>query len=274
MLARVLPDTALRYIHVHDDKRREIMVGGDATNYIFAKALGVLPDNNVKLFIGIEGPNDIMFLNTISEALRDDGLDIPDLGKMELDGELIYFPLGGSNLALWSSRLERLNRPEFHLYDRDCAPPAPPLYQDHVDQVNARDKCKARSTLKLEIENYLHKDAILAAYNDLSINLALAANYGLYDDVPMEVARLVHDASASGTPWDALSDEKKGKKESKAKSILCKHAPKYMNRAQLDEIDPDGVKHIFFADNQANNAPHILQEVVKCCADELESKNH
>lgn len=31
--------------------------------------------------------------------------------------------------------------------------------------------------------------------------------------------------------------------------------------------------HIFFADNQANNHPHILQEVVKYCADELESKN-
>jgi len=31
--------------------------------------------------------------------------------------------------------------------------------------------------------------------------------------------------------------------------------------------------HVFFADNQANNTPHILQEIVKHCADELESKN-
>ena len=32
--------------------------------------------------------------------------------------------------------------------------------------------------------------------------------------------------------------------------------------------------HVYFADNQANNAPHILREVVKHCADELESKNN
>jgi putative ATP-dependent endonuclease of OLD family len=253
MLARVLPDTTLRYIHVHEDKRREIMVGEEATNATFAQALGVLPDNNVKLFIGVEGPNDIMFLNTMSKALRDDGVDIPDLGKMELDGKLIFFPLGGSNLARWSSRLANLNRPEFHLCDRSCVPPDPPVYQDHVDQVNAREKCRARSTEKLEIENYLHYEAIVAAYADLGIDLPITTNYGPYDDVPMEVARLVHEASSSEKVWDALSGENKDKKESRVKSVLCKFAPTYMNRTLLGEIDP------------GNDLLEWFQDIIELC---------
>jgi len=100
MLARALPDSSLRYIHIPDDKGREIMTGGLTTNKIFARSLGVLPDNTVKLFIGVEGPNDITFLQTMSKALRNDGSYISDLEKMELDGELIFFPFGGSNLAL------------------------------------------------------------------------------------------------------------------------------------------------------------------------------
>ena len=54
MLARGLPDSCLRYIHVREDKSREIMKGGTETNEIFARALGVLPDNNVKLFVALK----------------------------------------------------------------------------------------------------------------------------------------------------------------------------------------------------------------------------
>jgi hypothetical protein len=132
MLARGLQDTCLRYIHICSDKSREIKCGGLETNDIFARSLGVLPDNNVKLFIGVEGPNDITFLQNISSALIKDGQDLLDLEEMELNGELIFFPLGGSTLALWSSRLEQLNRPEFHLCDRDTQPPSPPKYQSYI----------------------------------------------------------------------------------------------------------------------------------------------
>lgn len=240
MLARGMADSSLRYIHVREDKGREIMSGGPETNQLFARALGVLPDNSVKLFIGVEGPNDVAFLKTIASALRNDGLDVPDLGKMELDGELIFFPLGGSTLALWSSRLRPLNRPEFHLYDRDAAPPAPPKYQQYIDEVNARPNCRARSTSKKEIENYLHREAISAAYGERGVNLTMAGNPGPFDDAPQEVARLVHEASGSPNPWDALSDKEKGTKESNAKRVLCSHASKYMNKTFLNEIDPGG----------------------------------
>jgi len=240
MLARALPDSSLRYIDILDDNRRKIMTGGPETNEIFARSLGVLPDNTVKLFIGVEGPNDITFLQTISKTLRNDGSDIPDLEKMELDGEVIFFPFGGSNLALWSSRLERLNRPEFHLCDRDIAPPASARYQGHVDEVNARENCRACNTLKKEIENYLHKDTIIAAYEELGINLTIMANFDSFDNIPQKVAQMVHEASDSPKAWNELTKEEKEKKESKAKRLLCSRGPKYMNRTLLHEIDPDG----------------------------------
>ena len=239
MLARALPDSSLRYIDIRDDKGRKILTCGPETNEIFTRSRGVLPDNTVKLFIGVEGPNDITFLQTMSRALHNGDIDIPDLEKMELGGELIFFPFGGSNLALWSSRLKRLNRPEFHLCDRDIAPPIPAKYQRHVDEVNARKNCKARSTLKKEIENYLHKDAIIAAYKELGINLTITANFDSFDNVPQKVAQIVHEASDSPKAWNELTDKEKEEKESKSKRLLCSRAPKYMNRTLLHEIDPD-----------------------------------
>ncbi|MBI4164599.1 MAG: ATP-binding protein [Acidobacteria bacterium] len=240
MLARALPDSSLRYIHIRDDKSREIMKGGSTTNEQFARSLGVLPDNTVKLFIAVEGGTDITFLQNIATALRNDGIEIPDLEKMELDGQVIFFPMSGSNLALWSSRLSALNRPEFHLCDRDVAPPERPKYQGYVDEVNGRAGCRARSTLKKEIENYLHKDAIIAAYQARQIDLPIVANFGPFDDVPREVARLVHGACADATDWNLLSDERREEKEKNAKHTLCAQGPKSMNRRLLNEIDPDG----------------------------------
>jgi len=148
--------------------------------------------------------------------------------------------LGGSTLALWSSRLQPLNRPEFHLCDRDVAPPESAKYQAHVNEVNAREGCKACSTTKKEIENYLHKDAIEAAYKEVGIKLSLESNFGAFDDVPREIARLVHESSGSPTAWNELSKNKQEEKELKAKRMLCARAPRYMTRILLDEIDPDG----------------------------------
>jgi len=240
MLARALPDSRLRYIHINQDKSRKILMGGPNTNEMLAKSLGVLPDNTVKLFIGVEGPNDITFLQAMASALRNDGCGVLDLDRLELDGEVIFFPLGGRNLALWVSRLRSLNRPEFHLYDRDVAPPDPPEYQAYIDEVNARERCKARSTAKKEIENYLHKDAIVAAYAELGIILLINSNFGPFDDVPREIARLVHEASGSPESWDNLPQETKKEKESKAKRVLCSRATKHMTKALIDEVDPDG----------------------------------
>lgn len=239
MLARALPDSSLRYINILDNKGREIFAGGPKNNQIFAQSLGVLPDNTVKLFIGVEGPNDITFLQNISKVLRNNAIDVPNLEKMELDGELIFIPLGGSTLALWSSRLENLNRPEFHLCDRDTIPPKPAKYQKYEIEVNARKNCRAYSMSKKEIENYLHKDAIISAYKEIGINIVIETNFNSFDDVPQKVAQKVHEASNSLKAWNELTDKEKKEKESKAKRLLCSQAPKYMNNTLLYEIDPD-----------------------------------
>jgi putative ATP-dependent endonuclease of the OLD family len=241
MLARALPDNCLRYIHILENNSRQIMIGSDKANRLFVKELGVLPDNTVKLFIGVEGPNDIIFLHNISNILHSVDNNIPDLEKMEIDGELIFFPLGGANLALWTSKLENLNRPEVHLYDRDCIPPEKPRYQKYADEVNKRENCIACITEKREIENYLHKDAILAAYKNVGIQLTIINNFGPFDDVPQKIASLVHDLS-NGTGqnvWGNLTEEKKKDKESNAKRFLCSQATKYMTKDLLGEIDPN-----------------------------------
>ena len=240
MLARAVSDKSLRYINIKENNSREILSGNKQANELMANSLGVLPDNTVKLFIGVEGPNDITFLQNISSMLCDSGVNVCNLLQMELNGEVLFFPLGGSSLLLWSTRLELLNRPEFHLYDRDAKPPAPAKYDSQINDVNARENCKARSTVKREIENYLHKDSVIEAYKENGMELTINSNFDSFEDVPQVVAREVHRISDSPKSWEELAEKQKEKKISKAKKVLCYQATKCMTRDRLNEIDPKG----------------------------------
>jgi len=237
MLARGLPEECLRYIEQQDDGGRLVLAGGGNTNARIAASLGVLPDHSVKLFIGVEGKHDINFLRAISKILSDSDKDMPDLEDLEIKGEVIFFPFGGSNLALWASRLSPLNRPEYHICDRDYAPPEVPKYSEHMAAVNARAGCKAVCTLKREMENYIHSDAIREAYADHNITIVLTGAFADFDDVPERVAQAVNTAGC-GTAWDTLSDEKKEKKTSKAKFILNSLAASKMTPERLRATDP------------------------------------
>jgi len=248
MLARTLRDKCLRYIHQKDDKSREVLVGGGDTNKLFAKTLGVLPDNGIRLFVGVEGRHDITFLKNMAKMLRREAIDVLDLERMELDGELIFFPLGGSSLALWTSRLEPLSRPEFHLFDRNNVPPAVPQYQAEVDAINQRAKCKATSTAKKEMENYLQFEAINEAYVQNGTQLGFAANFGPFDDVPSIVAEKVHAVSGTPITWAALEPEKRSKKISNAKASLNNVASSLMTKQRLDQLDPGGEVVGWFAE--------------------------
>lgn len=249
MLARTLPDKCLRFINLKADKTREVLEGGDTTNKLFASSLGMLPDNSIKLFVGVEGRHDITFLKHLAKMLLQAGCDVLDLETMELEGEVIFFPLGGSSLALWTSRLEPLARPEFYLFDRDELPPAAPKYQTKAEEINRRARCKAVVTGKREMENYLHYEAINEAYTRVcGIKLGLEENFAAFDDVPAKVAKMVHEASGSGTAWSALDEETRGKKVSKAKQNLNQHAACSMTKARLDEVDPDGDVISWFAE--------------------------
>ncbi|MCK1271367.1 MULTISPECIES: ATP-binding protein [unclassified Bradyrhizobium] len=237
MLARSLPDASLRFIETHPNGTRTIVTGGADTNARIAQSLGVLPDHSVKVFVGVEGKHDIAFLKGMSKVLRADGVDVPDVDALEISGELIFFPFGGNNLALWTSRLHPLNRPEFHLYDRDNPPPQAAKYDAFAAQVNMRDGCSAIITSKREMENFLHHEAVVEAYQGQSIVVAIRTPFADFDDVPTIVAQAVHAATA-GTPWPVHNPDKCAKKTSRAKTLLNTTAVAKMSRARLAQCDP------------------------------------
>lgn len=240
MLARCLPDSSLRFIERGDDGLRTISAGGEGTSARIAQSLGVLPDHTVKLFIGVEGPHDIEFLKGIARMLRAGGEPAPDLDSLELDGEIIFFPFGGSNLALWASRLRHLNRPELHICDRDQAPPLEPRYAVHVAEVNTRPGCHAIVTAKREMENYLHPRAICEAYAANGIVLELAERFADFDDVPVLVAQAVHMASGSETEWHALSEVSQKDKVKSVKRQLNRQVLNHMSPERLSYCDISG----------------------------------
>jgi len=232
MLARALSVAALRFVDLGLDGTRTIANGGtDAINQKITNSLGVLADHNVKLFIGVEGKHDMAFLRGLSKILLTGGNDLPNLEDLELDGAIIFLPLGGDNLALWTNRLQGLNRPEFHVYDRDEAPPARPKHQAEIDAVNARANCRAVSTSKREAENYIHIAAInLALETSGTTAFRLIAQPGDFDDVPMALRNGVNAVAANHDLWG----------DKRAKEFLNGPALSAMTPAMLDEVDPHG----------------------------------
>lgn len=246
MLARYLDEADLRFIQRGEDGVRTIGEVGAVSQDEIANSLGVLADHNVKVFVGVEGVHDMSFLKGISRVLIDAGEDVPDLDKLELDGKLVFIPLGGSNLTLWASRLSPFNRPEFHICDRDNAPPLDAKYQDHINAINARDGCYAIATNKRELENYVHHEAIIEAYADQNIGINFAGVFGAFDDVPTLTAQAVH-AVNGGKPWAELKPDQQRKKESSAKRQINNGAVSRMTTARLAETDPDDEIRGWFA---------------------------
>ena len=237
MLARHLPEGDVRFIQRNAAGLRSVHEGSPEISAETAKSLGVLPDHNVKVFVGVEGPHDISFLTGMSRILRAAGEDLPDFEQLEVDGELIFIPLGGSNLAVWSSRLKALNRPELHICDRDTQPPKDPKYHDHMAIVNARQGCLAVATNKRELENYLHHEAINEFYAANGVAIAFGAPFADFDDVPQRVAEAVHLAS-DGAAWAGLTAETRSKKIRRAKSLLNNGAVARMTAERLNQTDP------------------------------------
>lgn len=238
VLVRDLPINSLQYIE-RAAAGPKVHSGDEDTCRRVAKALGVLPDHSVRLFIGVEGVNDIDFLRTMSRILLAAGENVLDLEGLEQQGHIVFIPLGGSSLSLWTHRLAGLNRPEFHLFDRDEAPPADPPYQAAADEINARDSAVAVLTGKKEMENYIHPDAIADA-------LGISVQFSDFDDVPDLVAEQLHILNKGKGAWADIDPEKRKKKVSRAKRRLNCAAVQAMSIARLDAIDTKGdVRHWF-----------------------------
>lgn len=234
MLARTLPIDSLRYIEVKDDTSRRIHSGDEDTISLVAKALGVLADHDVKLFIGVEGRHDINFLCRISAMLHTADNVFPNLYELEDNGQIIFFPMGGENLALWAMRTKHLNIPEFYIVDSDkTSSEENTPKQEKVDKINETGGC-AVLTQKREIENYLHPEAIKSVYPSVDIH------FGDFDDVPTLVAKTAHDTGNPNVKWDDLSSNAKKRKDSQAKKWLNKEAVEAMTVELLDEQDPAG----------------------------------
>jgi len=232
MLARVLPVSSLRFIRDSIDADvKEVLEGGsDQVNELIASSLGVLPDHNVRVFIGVEGKTDIPFLKNISKLLVSAGEDVLDLDKEELDGTVIFTPFGGSGLAEWTNRLSPINRPEYHIYDRDTQPPDSPKYKKYMDEVNLRANCVAVCTQKREIENYLHVDAINAALAVRPYGEVFNTVINDFSDVPKEFCAALNPNLPQGVQWGST----------RSKEFLCASATKFMTIGMLNQVDPDG----------------------------------
>ncbi len=150
----------------------EIQSGTEAVWEAIAEDLGVVPDNRVKALVCVEGPTDVEALRCLSAALHAKDASVIDLSS---DPRIAFVVLGGGTLSHWVNKhyLSGLNRPEMHIYDSDVT-----KYQTQIDIVNARtDGSWGLLTSKLEIENYLHTDAIKEG-------LGVSITFTDQDDVP------------------------------------------------------------------------------------------
>jgi putative ATP-dependent endonuclease of the OLD family len=208
--ANYLPLDSFRFVRTNDAGHPEIAPSGDATWEHMVDALGVVPDNRVRRIICVEGPTDVMALRCLSRALHQHDHTVIDLTA---DPRVAFVVLGGGTLTHWVNEhyLRPLGRPESHIYDRDVA-----KYAQSVADVNARgDGSWAIQTQMLEVENYLHPDAIQEG-------LGLAVAFGDTDDVPAIVG------AAGG--WNPSTTKRK----------LARYAFPKMTAARIQARDPAG----------------------------------
>jgi putative ATP-dependent endonuclease of OLD family len=185
-----------------------------------------------RIFLVVEGANDIQFLRRISAILHIDDPRMPDLSAMERRGELIFVPFGGGDVSLWTNRLAGLSLAELHLYDGEM-PPETESRQRIADAVNRRPRCQAFLTKKRSLENYLSPDAIREAG-------AVDVSFSDHDHVAELVARQMHTRLDGQPPWHDLPSRRRKRRRDRVKKWLNTRAVERMNPKRLAERDPDG----------------------------------
>ena len=240
-LAQLLPTDSIRYVCEDPalPNRRSIQQGETCMRAVVS-ALGLLRGHNVKLFVGVEGPNDENFIKTLTKTLHAEDPSIPDFEQLEADGEIVFILLGGSTILQWASTLMELKIPELYLCDRDFEPPLPPHYHEFAQEIDNRDGADCFTTDKCMIENYLHYEAINEAAIATTRPLSLANQPGDFDNVPELVARGIHNNSASPKVWEELDDECRKKKINKVKKFLNTNAVECMTKKRLNAVDTNG----------------------------------
>lgn len=230
-LAEVLPVDSLLHVLAGEDNTTRVDSDGDGMIERIADDLGVIPDRRVKVIVCLEGPHDVTCFGHFARTLcTSDGA----LPRVVDNPEVIYMPVGGSTLRDWVTKryLSPFGVPEFHIYDRGTG--AQPQYAEAADAVNQRtDGSKAVHTLKAEMENYLHADAIQSA-QQVTIQVSDTC------DVPLLAAEAVHTAAAGPVPWDQVDLEGRERKMSRAKRWLNDKAAAAMTPQMLVDRNADG----------------------------------
>jgi len=227
-LAKEIPKKSLRYIH-NDNGLLKVengtnIDGTDNSDIIdrIIDTLGALPDpkNKVKVLLFVEGENDVKGLVGYSKIFHSADNSLINLDANE---QIAFIPTGGSQLKYYIEKkyLDGLQQAQVHIYDSDK-----PEYINAIAELNAEGNPKkvGFNTVKNELENYLHHDAINECYSEYNITINLTEVLDT-EDVPEKVARAVHNSTGEN-PWERIdsdpvkNDEKQKKKISKAKRHL------------------------------------------------------
>ena len=180
----------------------------------------------------VEGRHDVEFLRRLSATLALFDPTLPDLGRLECEGHLVFIPIGGGDVLSWSERFAPLGCPEFHLYDREL-PPETEVRRTATARVNARAHCRAFLTTKRSLENYLHPLAILHAGGS-------SLEFDDDDAVAAGVARASFEAHCTTNDWNLLSRRARARFTNRAKRWLNTDAVEYQTPELLAERDPQG----------------------------------
>jgi putative ATP-dependent endonuclease of OLD family len=237
-LVREIPIQSLRYISLGNNGNIGIENGknldGSDNDTVIEKiinSLGILPNptDRIKVLLYIEGNYDIEALKRYSHILNADNPTILDLSTSI---EVGYVITSGSGLKHYikHKHLEGLGKPSVHIYDNDVSE-----YRTEVNRITAENNPnkKAFNTTKLELENYLHHEAILEAYQETGINNLILNQIADTMDVPNYVAEQLY--SRDGADWSALQDKDKKDKASDKKKFLNTKAVEKMTPLRLRE---------------------------------------
>lgn len=236
-LVREIPYSSIRYLKLDADGTVLLLhptnADGSRNEAVLdavIEALGILPNpiDRVKCLLYVEGNNDITALKMYCNLLFSAGEIEENIINSDKIGIVIT---GGSSLFYYLNEhyLEGLGKPELHIYDNDKQG-----YRDVVARINAlgEDTKIAFNTSKLEMENFLCKEAIEEAYQDNGQNVTLA-DIEDNTDVPILVCK------AFNPDWDTFDEEKKAKKEAKVKRLLNRQAVAKMT---IERMISRGVK--------------------------------
>ncbi|MFW9879878.1 MAG: ATP-binding protein [Candidatus Thorarchaeota archaeon] len=237
-LVREIPIKSLRYISINSAGKISIENGmnidnreNDVVINDIIKTLGILPNptDRVKVLIYVEGNNDVNALKRYSQILSDNN---PEIINLNNSNEIAFILAGGSSLKhyLEQKHLSGLGKSEIHIYDSDVDE-----YIIAAECIN--EECnpykKAFITEKLEIENYLHHEAIIDAYFDNGIN-NLSIDPILDDmDVPLKIAEQLY--IRDGSNWNSLDFDTQKKKADEKKKFLNTQAVDKMTIQRIND---------------------------------------